>query len=207
MESGADPMTHVPTLYEIETFTGNFVDTSNPSAEDIALEDIAHALSNICRYGGHCKYHYSVAQHAVFVSKRLERQGHARNVQLWGLHHDDAEAYLGDIPRPLKPLLGDVYTRMTDAMDKVIHEALGLPGHPIDLHYPAVKAADSWSLFVEARHLLPSEGRMWWKGEQKWGINDSIPSRIVVPDYWRGKLPSPVEAYYSYLHRHKELTD
>src|SRR4051812_3568329 len=187
-------MTHIPTLYEIETFTGNFVDTSDPSAASIALEDIAHALSNICRYGGHCAYHYSVAQHAVFVSRRLERRGFGRDVQLWGLHHDDAEAFLGDIPRPMKPLLGEVYTKMTDAMDRAIHEALNLPGHFIDFEAIPVKEADAWSLFVEARHLLPSEGRLWWKGEQKWGLNRNIPERIIVPDYWEGEI-DPLDAF------------
>jgi hypothetical protein len=206
-------MNHVPGAHEIETFTGRFVDTRNPSDESIVLEDIAHALANICRYGGHCQPFYSVAEHAVFVSKRLERQGEARPVQLAGLHHDDAEAYLGDIPRPLKPLLGKAYKDLSDRMDAAICRALARPEtsppwlRPANFHEPEVKTADSWSLFVEARALLPSQGRGWSDGAQgagSWEL-ESMPSRIVTPDYFLGGVePSVAESLF--LNRHKELT-
>lgn len=204
-------MSHIPTAHEIETASGKYIDVSNPRVEGIVLEDIAHALSNICRYGGHCRTFYSVAEHAVFVSKRLERKGLNRNIQIAGLHHDDAEAFLGDIPRPMKPLLGGAYARMTFKMDRTIAAALELPraAHwwlsPI---HPAVKDADNWALFVEARHLLPSEGRHWWDGEQgadTWNIGD-MPTRIVTPDYWYGGLP-PKQAAAAFIKRHKELID
>lgn len=213
-------MSHIPTEYEVETFSGTFVDVSNPDPDTITLEDVAHALSNVCRYGGHCTYFYSVAQHAVFVSKRLERQGFGRFEQLAGLHHDDAEAFLGDIPRPLKPLLGTTYSRLTDKMDAAIVRATRLP-FQIDLrdaddpeseyveafHWPKVKTADNWSLFVEARHLLPSEGRQWWDGGQaadSWGL-EPLPSRIVTPDYYLG-YQSPKKSKAAFLARHHELT-
>src|ERR1700733_12855258 len=111
---------HIPTDNEVETFTGRFVDVNKPDPTTIHIEDIAHALANTCRYGGHCRSYYSVADHAVFVSVRLERKGYDLDLQLAGLHHDDAEAFLGDIPRPLKPLLGRAYTRLTDRMDVAI---------------------------------------------------------------------------------------
>ena len=198
---------HIPTAHEIETFSGRFVDTSNPSVENITLEDVAHALANICRYGGHCSTFYSVAEHAVFVSKRLERKGYPRNTQIMGLHHDDSEAYLGDIPRPMKPLLGKAYERMTDRMDQVIIDALGLPEPAGGFHDPLIKDADNWALFVEAKYLLPSGGKHWWNGEQgadSWGLPPQ-PQRIVTPDYWRGGL-TPAEAERLFLRRHAELT-
>lgn len=198
-------MTHIPSEHEIETFSGRYVDVSNPSADDITLDDVAHALSNICRYGGHCKSFYSVAEHAVFVSKRLERKGEPLAIQLMGLHHDDAEAFLSDIPRPMKPLLGETYKQMTEAMDAAIIEGLGLyRGVPFDAH--AIKTADNWSLFVEARHLLPSGGKLWWDGAQAsaaWGL-EPLPSRIVTPDYFLGGL-MPEQAKTLYLERHAEL--
>ena len=57
---------HTPTKHEVETFSGLYVDTKSPKPETIRLEDVAHALANTCRYGGHCLRFYSVAEHAVF---------------------------------------------------------------------------------------------------------------------------------------------
>lgn len=195
-----------PSLYEIETHTGLYVDTQDPQPDTITLEDIAHALSQTCRYGGHCTPYYSVAEHAVFVSRRIERKGYSTAAQMCALHHDDAEAYLGDIPRPLKPLLGPSYEGLTKRMDDAIVLALDLP--PFGTYKEAVKDADNWSLFVEARYLIPSQGKGWWDGDQgafKWNISD-MPSRIVTPDYWLGGLP-PKKAKKLYLARHAELTE
>lgn len=201
---------HVPTAHEVETFSGRYVDVSNPRADSIVLEDIAHALSNVCRYGGHCSRFYSVAEHAVFVSLRLQRKGYSTSVQLGGLHHDDSEAFLGDIPRPMKPLLGEQYKAMTRVMDEAIVDALDeLPRHGVTeetFHDHRVKAADNWSLFVEARALLPSQGASWWDGAQgadAWDLGE-MPSRIIVPDYWLGGLP-PEEARELFLARHRKL--
>lgn len=199
---------HIPSDHEVETFSGMFVDVSKPDPTTILLNDIAHALANTCRYGGHCRSFYSVAEHAVFVSKRLERRGASVKVQLMGLHHDDAEAYLGDIPRPMKPLLGQAYRRMTDKMDAAIIRALELPYGVENFHDPAIKDADNWALFVEARHLLPSQGKGWLEGQQgseAWGLTN-LPSRIIVPDYWKGG-EQPIAAYNHFRHRHTELTE
>lgn len=200
---------HVPTATEVETFSGQYVDTSKPDPLTINLVDIAHALSQTCRYGGHCQAFQSVAEHAVFVSIRLERQGHGRGKQLAGLHHDDSEAYLGDIPRPLKPLLGKAYERLTDRMDRAVIAALGLADFGgADFHSEEVKDADNFALVVEARHLLPSKGLHWFNGDQgaaAWGIKDSLPSRIVTPDYWHGGL-APTAARDMFIERHRALT-
>jgi hypothetical protein len=203
---------HFPTVHEVETFSGRYVDTKNPDPATLDLDDIAHALANTCRFGGHCKTFYSVAEHCVFVSKRLERKGYQRRVQLAGLWHDGAEAYLGDIPRPMKPLLGKGYKTLTDKMDKAICDALfgdqdRWTGHaliPADFHGTWVKEADNWALFVEARHLLPSQGRHWGGHPDGASWADDQPSRIVTPDYWRGGLV-PEEAEQLFKDRHEEL--
>lgn len=191
---------------EVETFSGEYVDVSNPEPGNIRLDDVAHALANTCRFGGHCKTFYSVAEHAVFVSMRLERKGGRPALCLSGLHHDDAEAYLGDIPRPLKPLLGFGYEALTNRMDEAIADALLLPA--VDSSSKrAIKREDNWALFVEAKHLLPSGGDGWWDGEQgsdRWGIGE-MPGRIVTPDYWHGGQP-PELAKERFLQRHKYLT-
>ncbi len=201
-------MKHLPTAHEVETFSGRYVDTARPKPDTIHLPDIAHALANTCRYGGHCDPFYSVAEHAVFVSKRLERKGYPRWMQLAGLHHDDAEAYLGDIPRPLKLHLGAHYQRLSDRMDTAIVDGLKLWDSGVrtpTFHFSEIKDADNWSLFVEARHLLPSKGINWTGSSlEEWGIDPGT-TRIVTPDYWLGGL-SPGRAKAAFITRHHELT-
>lgn len=153
-------MSHVAQNFEIETASGLYLDLSAPSPSAIRLEDIAHALARTCRFGGHCERFYSVAEHAVKVSAKVVAAGH-RDLGLAALHHDDAEAYLGDIPRPLKPLLGAAYSALTDDVDGAIAEALGDLWSPNDLERAIVKAADLWMLAVEADQLLPSRGKGW----------------------------------------------
>jgi uncharacterized protein len=70
-----------------------------PRPEDICIEDIAHALAHVCRFAGHAKHFFSVAQHSVYVSLVVRSTYEA---QLWALLHDASEAYLGDIVRPFK---------------------------------------------------------------------------------------------------------
>lgn len=204
---------YTPGPYDVETFSGQYVDVSNPRIDSIKLIDIAHALSQICRYGGHCRTFYSVAEHAVAVSKRMERKGCAVWKQFAGLHHDDTEYVLGDVPRPTKPLFGPRYAELSMMMDSVICSYLmqGQPNlwlSPDNFHDEEVKDADNWMLFVEARHLLPSRG-INWSGSQldDWGVRqDGLPGRIVTPDYWRGGL-QPIEAEALFLNRHYELRE
>ena len=192
------------TPYAVETFTGEFVDTRHPEPTTIHLEDIAHALAQTCRYGGHCKRFYSVAEHAVLVSRRLEELGHSNRRCRAGLHHDDAEAYLGDIPRPMKPLLGTAYKRLTARMDEAIIASLRLGLNVEMLHDPVIKEADNWALFVEARILLPSKGINWNAALlQHWGV-DPETLEGGTPAYWRSGL-SPQRAKEEYLARHHEL--
>jgi uncharacterized protein len=81
----------------IQTYTGRQFWPLDPSWRDVVIEDIAHALSMLCRYGGHCKRFYSVAEHSVLLSRAMEPKH-----KLWALLHDATEAYLIDLPRPIK---------------------------------------------------------------------------------------------------------
>ena len=194
---------YTPTRNEVETYIGNYLDVAKPDPMKIDLEDIAHALGNICRYGGHCDPFYSVAEHAVFVSHRVERQSYNKEVQLAALHHDDAEAYLGDIPRPLKPLLGAAYQKLTARMENAITLALNLPFEPEEFHHEAITNSDDWAVFVEARNLMTSRGFGWTGHPDK---DTEIPSKIVIPDYFHGGL-SPENAKELFIARHFSLIE
>lgn len=183
-----------------EVPSGRFVSMTDPDPADIFVEDIAHKLAQTNRYGGSTKYPYNVAQHALFVAERLRRVGAPIRVQLLGLHHDDPEAFLCDVPRPVKKEFGEPYRRLTILFEDAIAEAFGLPEKSL-LDERAIKAADNYALLVEARNMMPSGGHRWDYLKDLSGL----PSRIITPDYFTG------EQYWSdsrdaYLARHKELT-
>jgi hypothetical protein len=119
------------------TKTGREIDILDFKVEDIRVEEVAHALALTCRYGGHCREFYSVAQHAVMVANYLEAQGCSLDVVMAGLHHDDSEAYLGDVIRPLKNLL-PMYKEIETRFEITLAEHFG-----IQYPYPdEVKDAD-----------------------------------------------------------------
>jgi hypothetical protein len=105
------------------THAGLRVDPFDLQPDHIRLEDIAHALSMQCRFIGHVRKFYSVAQHSVLVSWTVPRKD-----ALWGLLHDASEAYCTDLIRPIKHAPGfETYKRMEEAIERVIAEAFELP--------------------------------------------------------------------------------
>lgn len=84
----------------IQTFTGGRFYPADPRPEEMSIHDIAEALGKLCRYGGHCLRFYSVAEHSVHVALAAPSA-----IRLEALMHDAAEAYLVDVPRPIKALL------------------------------------------------------------------------------------------------------
>jgi hypothetical protein len=137
----------------IQTYTGKQFFPLEPRAEDIDIIDIAHALSNLCRYGGHTAWHYSVAQHSIYVSEHCKPE-HA----LWGLLHDASEAYLVDIPRPIKHHPSMIAYRTYEAqLERTIFEHYGLFGAP-----PAeIKTWDNVLLRTEQRDLMTEAPAAW----------------------------------------------
>lgn len=89
----------------ISTFSGKKVDIQQIGMDDISLADIAHALSNICRGGGHYSRFYSVAQHCLNCFAYAEKEKMSMDMQLFMLLHDASEAYLYDLCRPIKKLM------------------------------------------------------------------------------------------------------
>jgi hypothetical protein len=119
------------------------IDPLNPRPEDISIMDIAHALANTCRFNGHCSEFYSVAQHSFLVSSHVPPRA-----ALWGLLHDAAEAYIGDIIRPIKILSEAAgLVAVEEALARVIREKFGA------IIYPEVAEADDRMLVTEMRAL------------------------------------------------------
>lgn len=134
----------------VQTFTGRQVWPLNPRVEDICAEDIAHALANQCRYTGHTRQFYSVAQHSVLAAQ------HCPEAPLWALLHDAAEAYLADVARPVKRHLTN-YRQIEERLERVIAERFGLPW-PM----PAcVKEIDLRLLATERRDLMATPPIPW----------------------------------------------
>lgn len=88
--------------FKMRTWSGEYIDPYDIQPGQVKLGDIAHHLSMICRYGGATNWHYSVAEHAVYVANWVYRQTGDPRQALAGLHHDDEEYILGDQIRPLK---------------------------------------------------------------------------------------------------------
>ena len=165
---------YIPKNHEIEMHSGVYVDLAKPQAQQILLEDIAFSLSNICRYGGHVRF-YNVAQHSVLVAQRLALLGEDIETQLAGLHHDDPEAYIGDIPKPLKPLLPSL-KQLNHQFEQAIKEALDLNHLNFDL--PCIKAVDNWALSYEAYWLMHSRGQSWETADLYTPGEDSDPGKL-----------------------------
>ena len=113
----------------IQTLSGRRVNPLDAAVEDIDPADIARALSNLCRFGGHAKAFYSVAQHSAIVCDLLEERGATADELMAALLHDAAEAYLGDLPHPLKHRseLGAQFRVAEKRLEAVIAERFALP--------------------------------------------------------------------------------
>src|SRR3712207_997946 len=109
METGAPAERYV-----IDTASGMRLDLDNPRPEDIRIEDVAGGLSKVCRFGAQAREYYSVAQHALLVQRLLVEAGRPE-LALVALHHDSHEAYLCDIPTPLKRKI----SARTDVYDQI----------------------------------------------------------------------------------------
>lgn len=130
----------------IITYTGRRVDLCDPDPASIDILDIAHALAMQCRWNGHTTKFYSVAQHSVMVSDLVPT-----DEALIGLLHDAAEAYLGDVVRPLKQMYGRTWTAIENCMSVAIGRRFGVKLLTLP---ESVQEADDILLATEARDLM-----------------------------------------------------
>jgi hypothetical protein len=167
----------------IQTFSGRKFPLVNPDPEAIDIEDIAHALAMLCRFNGQCLRFYSVAEHSVHVSHEIDPA-----FALLGLMHDASEAYLGDVPTPLKKTLPD-FKEMENKLMWAIAEKFGLP----EIHSDDLKRADTQLLIDEKAVLMATEPEPWPLGAPA----------VKNPDRIKGW--SPAEAKQQFLARFREL--
>lgn len=135
----------------IQCFSGHPFWPLDPRPEDIRGEDIAHALAHQCRFAGHCETFYSVAEHCIRASFIVPEED-----ALWALLHDAPEAYLVDLPRPIKhsPGLAGSYQRIERNLMAMVCQVFDLPPEEPE----SVKAADLQLLETEFRDLMDSHG-------------------------------------------------
>jgi 5'-deoxynucleotidase YfbR-like HD superfamily hydrolase len=141
----------------LNTRSGAVLDLDNPDPESIKLDDIAGSLAMVPRFGAQTRIFYSVAQHAVSVALTAERLGRPE-LALSALHHDSHEAFICDLPSPVKAYTGDEYRKLADRIDQAIEEAFGIKltvKESSDGKF--IKGIDDAILVVEAETLLAGE--------------------------------------------------
>ena len=205
----------------IETVSGMLVNPSNPSPDDIRVDDIAWALSRIPRFAGHTitETSYNVAQHSIYVSELLEdlfsgkldeivteavkgdlanirtMAPNTANVLIQALFHDGHEAYFGDIPSPIKkiPELTATFKSLEAKLDKAIFGHIKVP-LPNATEKAAIKFCDKIAQAIEGYQFMPSRGRNW---------DLPVPTLIMIQ-----KFPhpmTPLASYQAFLNRYHYL--
>lgn len=135
----------------IRTYSGIYINPFDPKPEQICIEDIAHALANICRFGGHTQRFYSVAEHCVMGSAYYTTYGMHKE-SLAFLLHDASEAYLGDIPAPLKKQMPE-YIAAEKRLQTMIYEKFGVD-QTDDVLMAEIKKQDERLLVDEWKHCV-----------------------------------------------------
>ncbi len=161
----------------METFTGLEVDPLKLRPEDIQIEDIAHSLSLQCRYGGHCRVFYSVAQHSMLVSERLSTP----LLKLYGLLHDAAETYFGDMVTPLKKLVPQFESHELAARQEIYRKFC--PRLPRSLEAVDIKNMDTRVLLAEAAFFMSTGGH-----GPAWTQHKTHEPIAIPPDAWPARV-------------------
>ncbi|TWA89538.1 phosphohydrolase [Bradyrhizobium stylosanthis] len=160
----------------MQTYTGKQFWPTDPRAEDVEIRDIAHALSLMCRYNGHCLRFYSVAEHSVHIAEAAPPE-----LKLAALLHDASEAYLADIIRPVKPFLEN-YSAIENRLMLMISKRFGFQWPMPD----RLKQLDNAILADERDQIMATPPANWNLPE--------APLGITLPCW------SPAEAEIEFLH-------
>lgn len=142
--------TMITTAY-VSTFSGNRFYPLEPRIDHVAIEDIAHGLAYQCRFNGQTREFYSVAQHSLIVAELVPPP-----LRLAALLHDAAEAYLGDMVKPLKVLMPE-FSALEERVSAIIADTFGIDFSD----YAPIKHADLTALATEKRDLMPHSAERW----------------------------------------------
>src|SRR5271166_1558879 len=173
----------------IETNTGRRFYPLNPRAEDVDIVDIAHALAYQCRYGGHARFHYSVVQHSVLLAdyafKALPTwpSDCAEHDGLIMLMHDCAEAYLSDMPRPIKYVMPQ-YLEIEKRLEEFLFPLFGLP-------YPL----PAWAKALDSRIINDERPKLMTHNNNPWSTDGLEPLGVKIRRW------SPRRAKWEFLRR------
>jgi uncharacterized protein len=170
---------HGPTIL---TYSGKYFDFTDPMGSDYNILDIAAGLSKICRFNGQCHKFYSVAEHSVHVSRIVPKE-----LALVGLLHDAAEAFMGDMVKPLKSIMPE-FQRVETEVEKDIFRRFGLP-HSIPKE---IKDADVAMLACEQRKLMNNQEEWRW-------------TKDVTPADVKLELWNPALAQEEFMLRFREI--
>jgi uncharacterized protein len=157
----------------IKVAAGHYVDLCNPHPDSIEIESIASALSKVCRFGGHCPAFYSVAEHSVHATALACSEGYSGGALLAVFLHDAAEAYIGDMVKPLKVTIPQ-YGEAEQRIEAAIQTAFG-----VDF----ARWADVIKRYDRAM-LKAEKVSMWPEDTEKWQGFSDIEDRVVRLQYW-----------------------
>lgn len=163
--------------------SGKYLDLINPQPDQITLEDIARGLSHICRFGGQVPRFYSVAEHCLWARYRAAAENLPEGAMLACLFHDAAEAFIGDVVKPLKVMLTG-YAEVEERLQEAIARKWRID---FARYADVVKRID--------RKLLMAERRVFFgKDSVKWNGEDEVRRIPFQPRYW-----SPDDACSEFL--------
>jgi hypothetical protein len=173
----------------LQTVSGRRVNPFDPDPAQLDAGDIARALANQCRFGGHSRVFYSVAQHCVIVSRVVEERGGDIEDVFAALMHDASEAYLGDMPHPIKhrSALGAAFRDAEAGLEAAIRDRF-----KIKANVPEVKRVD--------RALLATERRTFSAETWHWPELDDVEPLDLELTAW-----SPDKAADEFTRRYAEL--
>ena len=168
----------------ILTNSAQAFDLLNPQSDRVTPTDLAHALSNVCRFNGHCAWHYSVAQHSLLVAYIIEQEGGTPEEQLAGLLHDGPEAYISDLTRPLKLLLLEAAQQRNQVWLDIVFQ-LGADHGAAGIKAAAgriLNTAENDGLFLLLDVYQQLEERIWFAIAERFDLPTELPAGVKDAD-------------------------